>query len=452
MLADDPLVDLVLHAEELLRLLLGELEDGDAGPHGEHLGDLLLADLGQDVHLAGLPPLLAALALLLELPLLVAERGGALEVLRVDRGLLPETDLGDLLVDLADVGRRGHPADPRARPGLVDQVDRLVGQRAVRDVAVGEVRGRHERVVGEADAVVGLVAVAEALQDLDGVRDGRLLDHDGLEPPLERGVLLEVLAVLVARGGADRLQLAAREHRLQDAGGVDRALRRAGADERVQLVDEQHDVAARLDLLQHLLEALLEVAAVAGAGDERAEVERVDLLVLERLGDLALDDGLRQALDDGGLADAGLADQHRVVLRPAREHLHDALDLLLAADHRVELAVAGELGEVAAELVEHHRALAAALRRAGDLLALAGGVAGQELDHGLADAVEVGAELLQHLGGDALALADQPEQDVLGADVVVAELERLAERQLEDLLGARRERDVARWAPPGPGR
>jgi hypothetical protein len=47
-------------------------------------------------------------------------------------------------------------------------------------------------------------------------------------------------------------------------------------------------------------------------------------------------------------------------------------------------------------------------------LALAGGVAGQELDHGLADAVEVGAELLQHLRGDALALADQAEQDVLG--------------------------------------
>jgi hypothetical protein len=49
----------------------------------------------------------------------------------------------------------------------------------------------------------------------------------------------------------------------------------------------------------------------------------------------------------------------------------------------------------------------------------------------------------QHLRGDALALADEAEQDVLGADVVVAELQRLAQRQLEDLLGARGERDVA---------
>jgi hypothetical protein len=67
----------------------------------------------------------------------------------------------------------------------------------------------------------------------------------------------------------------------------------------------------------------------------------------------------------------------------------------------------------------------------------------RELEDLLADAVEVGAQLHEDLGGDALALADEPEQDVLGADVVVAELQRLAQAQLEDLLGARREGDVA---------
>ena len=71
-------------------------------------------------------------------------------------------------------------------------------------------------------------------------------------------------------------------------------------------------------------------------------------------------------------------------------------------------------------------------------------VARQQLDHLLADAAEVGAELDEHLGGDALALTDEAEQDVLGADVVVAELQRLAQRQLEHLLGSRGERDVAR--------
>ena len=57
---------------------------------------------------------------------------------------------------------------------------------------------------------------------------------------------------------------------------------------------------------------------------------------------------------------------------------------------------------------------------------------------------EVGAELHEHLRGDTFALADEAEQDVLGPDVVVTELQRLAQRELEDLLRARRERDVTR--------
>src|SRR6266516_2633818 len=65
-----------------------------------------------------------------------------------------------------------------------------------------------------------------------------------------------------------------------------------------------------------------------------------------------------------------------------------------------------------------------------------------DLDHLLPEAWEVGAELDEHLGRHALALADEAEQDVLGADVVVAEIQRLAQAQLQDLLGARRERDV----------
>jgi hypothetical protein len=72
--------------------------------------------------------------------------------------------------------------------------------------------------------------------------------------------------------------------------------------------------------------------------------------------------------------------------------------------------------------------------------------AGKQLNHGLTNLVEVGAKLLEHLGGDALPFSDQPEKDVLGSDVVVAELERLAQREFEHLLGTGRERDMTTWS------
>ena len=200
--------------------------------------------------------------------------------------------------------------------------------------------------------MVGLVPVAEALEDLNGEGHVGLLHLDRLEPPLEGRVLLEVLPVLVDGGGTDRLELAPGQHRLEDGGGVDRPFGRAGANQRVELVDEQDDVAPGADLLQHLLEALLEVAAVAAAGHQCAEVECVELLAGEGLGHVVGHDPLGQPFDDGGLAHPRLADEHRVVLRPAGQHLHDPFDLFFAADDRIELVVTGQCGQVAAELVE----------------------------------------------------------------------------------------------------
>ena len=112
------------------------------------------------------------------------------------------------------------------------------------------------------------------------------------------------------------------------------------------------------------------------------------------------DDALREPLDDRGLADAGLADQHRVVLRAAREDLDHAADLLVASDHRVELSLLGRLGQVAAELLERLVAALGILR--GDALPAA---------HLLDPRQDL---LARH--------RLEREEQVLGRDVVVLEL------------------------------
>ena len=90
--------------------------------------------------------------------------------------------------------------------------------------------------------MVLLVALADRHAGSRSSPRRRLIDHHRLEAPLQRRIALDVLAVLVERRGADALELAARERRLEDVRCVDRALGRAGADERVELVDEQDRV------------------------------------------------------------------------------------------------------------------------------------------------------------------------------------------------------------------
>ena len=60
----------------------------------------------------------------------------------------------------------------------------------------------------------------------------------------------------------------------------------------------------------------------------------------------------------------------------------------------------------------------------------------QEIQHFLADVFELEPEIHQHLGSNALLLAQQPQQDVFRADVVVVEISGLLHRVLDDLLGA----------------
>ncbi|CAB4773297.1 unannotated protein [freshwater metagenome] len=183
--------------------------------------------------------------------------------------------------------------------------------------------------------MVGFVAVTQALQDFDGVRQRRLLHLDGLETSLKSGVLFQVLAVFIQRGGTDGLQLTTSQHGLENGSCIDRAFSRAGTHEGVQFVDEQNDVSASSNFLEHLLQALFEVSAVTATSHQSTKVQRVEVLVLQCLGYFALNDGLSQSFNDGGLADAGLTDEDRVVLGTTREHLHHALDFLFPPNNWV---------------------------------------------------------------------------------------------------------------------
>jgi hypothetical protein len=243
-----------------------------------------------------------------------------------------------------------------------------------------------------------------------------LADQDLLEAALERGVLLDVLAVFVERRRADAVQLAAGQRRLQHVAGVHRALRLAGADHRVQLVDEDDGLALVLrELLQHVLQALLEFAAELRAGQQECHVERQDALVLQRVGHLPGDDALGQALDDRGLADAGLADQHRVVLGAPLQHLDRAPDLVVAADHRIELAEPGPLGQVERVLLQ---CLALSFRlRAVDLL-----TAAHRIDRGLERLA--GQAMLLDQRADRRTAVGEREQKHLARDELVAALGR----------------------------
>ena len=411
----------------------------DAGGPRHHLGDVVDRDLRHGRLVAA-----ELLDLLPDLGDLVAQLGGPLVLLAGHRlVLVPLQFLGPALqVAHVPAGRLGAQPDPG--PGLVDEVDRLVRQEAVGDVPVGQLDRGHQRLVGVAHLVVGFVPVAQPAQDRDRVVHGRLGHQDRLEPAGQRRVLLDVLAVLIQRGRADDVQLTAGQGRLEHVAGVHPALAAAArADQGVQLVDEDDQLIAVLpDLVDEPLHPLLEVAAVPGARDHAGQLELHHPLARQRLRHVLVHDALGDALDDRGLAHPGLADQHRVVLAPAGQHLHGLLDLVVPADHRVDPSLPGQGGQVPAELVQGRcgRPGARPARPAGRP-ALASQRALQRLrrDPGRG----------QHPARPGLGVHRQREQDVLGPDVGGADRAGDLVRVQQGALGARRQlrRLAARRAP-----
>ena len=155
---------------------------------------------------------------------------------------------------------------------------------------------------------------------------------------------------------------------------------------------------------------------------------------LSESGHVARHDLQRQPLGDGRLAHAGLADEDRVVLGAADQHLHDALDLVVAPDHRVELALARQLGQVAAVFFQRPVLVL------GPRVVHA--VAAAYAQQGLVDLLLVDAELLEYADRIPAALAGDGDQQVLNADILVVEPVGLPHRRLQHLGHAGRGVDL----------
>ena len=335
-------------------------------------------------------------------------------------------------IQIVDFDRHGADLQAQRRAGFVDQVERLIGQETVGNITVREHGGREDGRVLDAHPVVDLEFLLQPAQNRDGVVHRGLAHHHGTETARQGGVLFDVLLVLVERGGPDAAQLSASQRRLQQVGRVNRAFRRTRPDQGVQLIDKADDFTVGIDdFLDHRLQTVFELAAELGAGDHAAQVDRHQLLVLQLIRYIAADDPLRQAFHNGGLAHTRFADQHRVVLGAAAQHLHHAADLVVAADHRIQLAQAGGFREIVRVAFQ---CLILRLR-----ILIRDALRAAHRDQGLQDGVVGGPGAFQKLAGRFIALLGEAQQQVFGGYELILEADGFVESVLQYLIERRRQ-------------
>ena len=399
-----------LDPDQLGDLFFLDRRHRDARPPRHHVFDVLLGHhagrrVVQVVFIAQLTQIFALFALF------VAVETRFFELVIGDRGLHPVHHELDPLLDVGDLRRQsGLPQfDPRAC--FIDQVDRLVRQAAVGNEPRRGIDSRLDRFVGVGHRVELLVALLDAEKDFDGITFRRRGHLYGLESPLERPVLLDRLPELARCRRPDALNLAPRQRRLQDIGRIQRPFRRTRADQSMQLVDEDDGVLIVHQLLHDRLQALFKLPAVFRAGHDQRQIQSQNPLVGQKTGHVAVGDLLGESFDDGRLAHARFADQHRIVLRSPAQNLDETLQFVIAADEGIQRSIRGRLGQIAAEFAQQRRLLR--LRRGRPL----GGGARDLLAHRR----QAQTAVMQNLGREAFLLPEHAKQEVLGPDVLVAQ-------------------------------
>ena len=146
-------------------------------------------------------------------------------------------------------------------------------------------------------------------------------------------VFAEYGAVFVVGGGADAAQPAFGQRRFEQVGSVHVAAGGfARADQGVDFIDEQQRFGLLRQLFEHGFDAGFKVAAVFGAGQQGAHVERKNGVAGQHFGHLLVFDAVGQPFGQRGFADAGFAHQQRVVFAAAAQNLHQPFHFGFAAD------------------------------------------------------------------------------------------------------------------------
>ena len=86
------------------------------------------------------------------------------------------------------------------------------------------------------------------------------------------------------------------------------------------------------ELFQDGFDPRFKVAAVFRTRQKRPHIQRINFSLFERVGNVAVDDLMRQAFRQRGFAHACFADQKRIVFAAAAQDLHQPLHFVFSAD------------------------------------------------------------------------------------------------------------------------
>ena len=146
------------------------------------------------------------------------------------------------------------------RTGLIQEVNSLVWQEAVLDVAVGEKRSSFNSRICVLDVMVVFVFFLNSFEDGNRFLYCRLVYFNGLHAALQCSILLNN-TIFVEGSCSDHLEFSASQSWFEDVPSVHIAIAsRACSDNFMDFINKENDILTRTNLIYKLLHSLLKLA------------------------------------------------------------------------------------------------------------------------------------------------------------------------------------------------
>ena len=105
--------------------------------------------------------------------------------------------------------------------------------------------------------------------------------------------------------------------------------------------------------MDHTFDPFLKLSAIFGPGDHSRQIQRYDTPVCHTVRHHTGYDSLGQSFYNRCLTDSRLSDQTRIVFAASAQYLNHPFDLLLPADHRIQIVFDRHTCQISGVLIQH---------------------------------------------------------------------------------------------------
>ncbi len=150
-----------------LRFILGHLRHGNARPHGDNLRHLFFThSIHAAVHFF-YPFCLAPVDFLLQFFFVITQSRGAFKVFAFDCAVDFTADFLQSFTLLLHIGKRDIRFDAHSGGRFVNQIKRLIGQKAVGNIPCRILNGRFDGRILDLNAMMRLIAFTQSFKNCD---------------------------------------------------------------------------------------------------------------------------------------------------------------------------------------------------------------------------------------------------------------------------------------------